>query len=67
MGRARKAPKLAPEPERLIRVERSSGGAQRAHMAIMAGKVTPWVGEDTRTQTHTIYDENAVPEILIAS
>ncbi|KAK0142492.1 c-Myc-binding protein [Merluccius polli] len=36
--RATKAPKLAPDEAMAVRVERSSGGAQRANMAIMAGK-----------------------------
>lgn len=52
-GRARQAPKLAPDPDSVIRLERSSGGAHLAHMAIMAGKVTPWNRGQTLPNTHT--------------
>lgn len=40
-GSAKKAPQLAPAPEKLMRLDLSRGGAQRAHIAIIAGNVTP--------------------------
>lgn len=40
-GSDTKAPKLPPEPDRVMRRDRSSGGAHRVHIAIMDGYVTP--------------------------
>lgn len=40
-GKAIKAPKFPPAPEIVIRRALSNLGAQQAHIAIMAGNVTP--------------------------